>query len=257
MPQQPTPFDERNLKQAQDSIDNSFFDFSIGGLLDEDEVQSAVQGTSEAETPTPESTTPALAADVRNRLSDMQILLEQDVSTLIEDAEPIRRILHQLRTHLPREVQAAIIPAAYIEGHQIRFVEGKKRISDQQNRESLIKEAESKRELATATKDKIKFLESSRSSMVAKIDRLKAQKVALSKELQSVSKELEEEENRLRQLPIEIDDLSKILKVQASEAFKLHRSIPSTQDSIDDYQRIIDEVDQICQKALNAISALL
>ncbi|CAN6328751.1 unnamed protein product, partial [Urochloa humidicola] len=35
-----TPFEERRLKEAQDSIDNSIFDFAIGKLVDEEEIQS-------------------------------------------------------------------------------------------------------------------------------------------------------------------------------------------------------------------------
>jgi len=225
--------------------------------LDEEEVQSVVKRTqSDAATLPPEINT-SLPEEIKNKLSDLLVLLEQDTSVLIQDAGPIRSILHQLRPHLNREAQAAIIPAAYIEGRQIDFIEAQQKISDQQNRELLIKESEEKRNAANATRERIKFLEANRPAMVAKIDELKTRKVALANELRSVTQKLEEEEKKLQQLPATIEELNKTLKAQASDALKFHRNIPAQQGSVETHQRVIDDVNQIHLRALNVVRSLL
>ncbi|CAO2035683.1 unnamed protein product, partial [Urochloa humidicola] len=117
---QPTPFDERNLKQAQDSIDNSLFDFPIGNLLDDDEIQSAKRETASSDqaSRTDASTLPQ---DVKERLTDLKVLLEQDIGTLVQNSDSVRSVFRLLKDHLQPNAQAILIPAAYIESNQATY----------------------------------------------------------------------------------------------------------------------------------------
>jgi len=226
--------------------------------LDEDEVQSANKGISSDTAPhSSEINTPVFPEDVKGKLSDLLVLLEQDTFVLVQDAGPIRSILQQLRPYLDRIAQVAIIPVAYIESRQIEFIEAHQKISDQQNRDSLIKESEKKKNAANATRERIKSLEANRPSLVAKINELRARKIELTNELRSVSQCLEEEEKQLQQLPSVIEELTKTLRIQASDALKSHRSIPAREGPIEVYQQVIDDVDQIRLRALNMIRSLL
>ena len=46
-------------------------------------------------------------------------LLNQDISQLVQDAEPIRIILKSLKDRLLEPIKEALIPAAFIESRQV------------------------------------------------------------------------------------------------------------------------------------------
>jgi hypothetical protein len=49
----------------------------------------------------------------------------QDIGLLVQDAEGIRGIFRHLKGQLPADVKAALLPAAFIEGHQFKVLQAK------------------------------------------------------------------------------------------------------------------------------------
>jgi hypothetical protein len=93
-----------NLIEAQDSPDNSMFSFAIG-VNPSEEIQPSAES---AELPN----------DVRLKLQEILPLLDQDVSQLVKDAEPIRAILKSLEGRLPESIEDALVHVAFIESHR-------------------------------------------------------------------------------------------------------------------------------------------
>ena len=187
----------------------------------------------------------------------MKILLEQDLDILLRNAEPIRKIFNDLRSHFPPETHADIVPAAYIEGHQIRFEQAKLRLADWASKQNIQKEVDIKKAAVEETKNRIAFLEESRPSMVANVDRLRTRRAELAKELQSVTTELAAEEKKLLELPGVIEGLKKKMKTQAADALKLHRKAKPIASSPSEDQRVIDDIDAIRRRAINALNKLI
>lgn len=122
------------LPQAQDSLDHSFFDFPVGEFLEGDEEISS--------------------AMVPGKLSKEAQAWLLDIHRLLQ-----REALKDLRGLLPQDVEAAIIPTAFIECHQVEVLMAKQRMEDRQSSETLLTQSESARDQATATKGKIDLLE--------------------------------------------------------------------------------------------------
>ncbi|RLM97855.1 hypothetical protein C2845_PM06G22980 [Panicum miliaceum] len=60
--------------------------------------------------------------DVKTKLRDILQLLNQDIGLLVQDAEGVRDIFRYLKGQLPADVEAALLPAAFIEGHQFKVL---------------------------------------------------------------------------------------------------------------------------------------
>ncbi|PUZ67176.1 hypothetical protein GQ55_3G412000 [Panicum hallii var. hallii] len=187
----PTQFDEINLKQAQDTRDNSLFSYQNGDLLEEEEVTSKT-----------------------TKLQDILQLLNQDIGLLVQHAEGIRGIFCHLKGQLPANAEAALLPAAFIEGHQFKVLQAKQRLSD-------------------------------------------PRRADLMKELEAVTLALAEEEMKLEKLPNAIKKMKVDMKTPIREAIRLHKLIKPILGSAEDDQREIDEGDQICLSAVDAIQSFL
>nr|TKW28707.1 hypothetical protein SEVIR_3G346250v2 [Setaria viridis] len=103
----------------------------------------------------------------------------------------------------------------------------------------------------------INFLESSRPDIVGAIDRLKRRRAELAKKMEQVTKEIAIEEKRLQDLPSVIAELKQERQSLAHEAIKLHRYTPEVPGSANDDQRTLDSADQVRQRTITAINALL
>jgi len=104
---------------------------------------------------------------------------------------------------------------------------------------------------------RINFLESSRPDIVGTIDRLKRRRAELAKEMEQVTKDIAAEEKRLQELPSVIAELKQERQNLAREAIRLHCHMPEIPGSADDDQRVLDSADQIRQRAIATIDALL
>jgi chromosome segregation ATPase len=92
---------------------------------------------------------------------------------------------------------------------------------------------------------------------VNQIDRLKARRAALMKELEAVTLALTEEEKELEQLPSVITKMKEDMKALVRKAIRLHKLIQPIPRLAEDDQREIDEVDQICLHVIEAIRGFL
>ena len=75
--------------------------------------------------------------------------------------------------------------------------------------------------------------------------------------MEQVTKAISAEEKKLQDLPSVIAELKQERHNLAREAIKLHRHIPEVPGSADDDQRVLDSADQIRQRAIATIDALL
>ncbi|RLM79745.1 hypothetical protein C2845_PM12G14810 [Panicum miliaceum] len=98
---------------AQDTPNNGLLSYQIGDLLEEEEVTSRTVALGEA------------LDDVKTKLQDILQLLNQDISLLVQDAEGIRGIFCHLKGQLPADVEVALLPAAFIEGHPFKVLQAK------------------------------------------------------------------------------------------------------------------------------------
>jgi chromosome segregation ATPase len=121
----------------------------------------------------------------------------------------------------------------------------------------LITQKEASRTRANDIKARVETLENSHPILASEIDRLKARRVALRKELEAVTLVLAEEEKKLEQLPNVIEKMKADMKTPIREAIHLHKLIKPIPGFAEDDQREIDEVDQIRLHAVDAIQSFL
>ncbi|RLN35580.1 hypothetical protein C2845_PM03G29380 [Panicum miliaceum] len=107
-------------------------------------------------------------------------------------------------------------------------------------------EEDSYKHRAQEVHQRISFLESSRPDIVGG-----------TKEMEQVTKAIAAEEKRLQDLPSVIAELKQERQNLAHEAIKIHRHMPEVPGSADDDQRTLDSADQVRQRAIAAINALL
>lgn len=141
--------------------DKSMFDFSIGEI-EGDEASSAIP-----------SSTP-LSDDVKEKLQEVLQLLSQDVSILVQDVEPIRNILKQIKAHISYVILETLTPMAFIENQEIQVTKANKRLADRDQNAKLLEENKTHEAQAKELHRRSEVLESSRPDIVAEIDRLTA-----------------------------------------------------------------------------------
>jgi hypothetical protein len=135
-----------------------------------------------------------------------------------------------------------LLPAAFIEGHQFKVLQAKQRLSDRASQAELVVQKEDSRSRANDIKARVEVLENSRPIIVGEIDRLKARRPVLMKELEAASIALKEEK-KLEQLPNIISKMKEDMKAPVREAIRLHKLIKLILGSAEDDQREINEVD--------------
>ena len=137
---------------SQDSPDNSMFSFQIGMTAPEEEEASSVESA-------------ALPEDVKVKLQEILQLLNQDISQLVQDAEPIRIILKSLKDRLPEPNKEALIPVAFIESRQVQVLRAQKRLADRLQQEQAIKRRDDLKSLVDSTQAKIDSLTQSKAEL--------------------------------------------------------------------------------------------
>jgi len=65
-----------------------------------------------------QTTKTSLVDEVKNQLQNMLAFLNKHTIELVQDTGLIRNILQTIKGQLTLELESAIIPVAYIEGHQ-------------------------------------------------------------------------------------------------------------------------------------------
>jgi len=152
-----------------------------------------------------QQTTTYLADEVKNQLQNMLAFLNKDIIELVQDAEPIRNILQTIKGQLTPELESAIIPTAYIEGHQFKVLQAQQRLADRLARQSLLDQREINRQEVARLKMQVDTLEKAPIQIDQEINQLKAREAHLLNELEEVQAAIKNEEDKLNQLPEAIE----------------------------------------------------
>ena len=134
-------------------------------------------------------------------------LLNQDIGQLVQDAELIRIILKSLKGTLSESLEEALLPAAYIESHQISILKAQNHLSDRLHQEQMIKQRDDLKNLVETTRGKIASLTQSKATMEQSKRDLEAKRECLIKELEQVNQEIVDVDNKLSQLPTALQQL--------------------------------------------------
>ena len=113
--------------QAQESPDNSLFSFQIGATSQEEGEETTSADSA------------VLSDEIKARLQESLQFLNQDIAQLIKNAQPIRAILEELEGKLPKAIEDALTPAAFIESHRAQFNKAQKQLTDRHQQEEIIK----------------------------------------------------------------------------------------------------------------------
>ena len=135
----------------------------------------------------------------------MLAFLNKDIIELVQDAEPIRNILQTIKGQLTPELESAIIPTAYIEGHQFKVLQAQQRLADRLARQSLLDQREINRQEVARLKMQVDTLEKAPIQIDQEINQLKAREAHLLNELEEVQAAIKNEEDKLNQLPEAIE----------------------------------------------------
>ncbi|CAL4992925.1 unnamed protein product [Urochloa decumbens] len=171
---------------------------------------------------------------MKTTLQSIMPHLDKDIDTLVEDAERIRVLYRQIKGQLPTEVETLLIPLAYIESHQPQLLQARAHLDDRTHQEelSLVKTASKSR--ADALNSEIGKLEDSRPSILAEIDRLKAHKIELEKQVAATAAAIVENENKLCQLLGVISEKKLEMKLTVCRAIELHKKLHPIPRSVDE-----------------------
>ena len=169
------------------------FSFQIGVTSHEEEVSSA--------------DSVAISEEIKAKLQEIHHLLSQDIGQLVQEDELIRIILKPLRGQLPELIEDALIPAAYIESHQVQVLKAKKHLADQSKQEQTLKERDSFRSLVDATRNQISVLSKSQEDLEKSKDELVTKRNLLLHELGKIDKDIADADDKLSQIPSAIQKL--------------------------------------------------
>jgi hypothetical protein len=155
----------------------------------------------------------------------MLILLDQNIEQLVQDARLIWDLFLKIRGPLPETAIEALVPAAYIESQQFEVLKAKQRLADRSRQEKMAKDKESHIAHVEDLRRRIDTLCRSHPAIVGEINRLKARKADLMKELRLIGDAIIAEETKLAELPNAIDGLEQEKLRYAQQANQLHKNI--------------------------------
>ena len=182
------------------------FSFQIGMTAPEEEEASSAESV-------------ALPEDVKAKLQEILQLLNQDISQLVQDAEPIRALLKSLKGQLPEPIEEALIPAAFIESRQVQVLIAQKWLADRLQQEQAIKRRDDLKSLVDSTRAKIDSLTQSKAELEKTKSSLEARREILLKELEQVHQEIADVSNSLSEFPSALQRLEDEKHEQARQAY--------------------------------------
>nr|AAO73220.1 hypothetical protein Os03g45040 [Oryza sativa Japonica Group]AAP68411.1 hypothetical protein [Oryza sativa Japonica Group]ABF97944.1 hypothetical protein LOC_Os03g45040 [Oryza sativa Japonica Group] len=221
------------------------FSFDIKDYLDE-----------ETEDDTTSKSLVPLSDDVKKTLEDISHRLEaSSLDNLVVNCGPIRTRQHEIQALIPDELADILTPAIYLEQHQFRLEKAKLRLAERRERKEIEATIQANRQLVHEEKAKLDQL--SEGPIKSNIDRLEARKIELLAQLQECNAELVLEHKKLADLPKSVEEQKARLKSAIKNVADLTKSlkvIPRT-DAQD--AQVIEEVEQIRQRAISAIHQYL
>ena len=217
--------------QAQESPDNSLFSFQIGATSQEEGEETTSADSA------------VLSDEIKARLQESLQFLNQDISQLIKNAQPICAILEALEGKLPEVIEDALTPAAFIESHRTHFNKAQKQLADRRRQEEILKQRDNFKVLAESAVGEIKSLNDTQASILRNKAKLEAERDRLLQELNRVNQAIDIADHDLSQI------LPAITKLQEDKQ-KYARSSA-------DNNQVIANIDQIRLRAIKVIREAL
>ena len=107
----------------------------------------------------------AMSENVRTKLQEILQFLNRTIGQLVQDAEPIRAILKTLEVQLPKPIEEALTPAAFIESHRVQVLKAQKCLADRLQQEQIIKQRDDLKGLVDSTRSEIDSLNQSQAGL--------------------------------------------------------------------------------------------
>ena len=130
-----------------------------------------------------------MSDEIKAKLQESLQFLNQDISKLIKNAQPIRAILEELEGKLPEVIEDALTPAAFIESHRAQFNKAQKQLADRRRQEENIKQRDNFKVLAESAIGEIKSLNDTQASILRNKAKLEAECDRLLQKLNRVTKQ--------------------------------------------------------------------
>ena len=198
-----------------------------------------------------------MSDEIRAKLQESLQFLNQDIGQLIKNAQPIRAILEELEDKLPEPIEEALIPAAFIESHRAEFNKAQKQLADRLQQEEIIKQRDNFKALAESAIGEIKSLNDTQASILRNKAALEAERNRLLQELNRVNQAIDIADHDLSQIPPAIAKLEEDKQKHTRQAYQLHKSLRPISGSSVDSNQVIENIDQICLRAMKVIQEAL
>ena len=166
-----------------------------------------------------------MSDEIKARLQESLRFLNQDISQLIKNAQPIRVILEELEGKLPESIEDALTPVAFIETHRAQFNKAQKQLADRLQQEEIIKQRNDFKALAESAIGEIKSLNDTQASILRNKATLEAKHDRLLQELSQVNQAIDTADHDLSQIPSAITKLEEDKQKYARQAYQLHKNL--------------------------------
>jgi chromosome segregation ATPase len=197
------------------------------------------------------------SAEIRAKLEELSALLHQDMTQLVDDSDPAKALFKTLRGQIPADAEEILFKAAYLESRQLQYQKAAQRLADRATHAQLSEEMTKVKLLVDEKHKNIGILKSSGDVLKHKIFDLSAKREALLTELKQVEEALSQAQQEESQLPETIKILEQERNVQARKALQMKKKLKPVEGSADDDTKEIEEANQIRQRAIPTIQALL
>jgi len=165
--------------------------------------------------------------------------------------------LEELEGKLPKPIEEALTPAAFIESHRAQFNKAQKQLADRLQQEKVIKQRDDFKALAESAVGEIKSLNDTQASILRNKAKLEAERDHLLQELNRVNQAIDIADHDLSQIPPAITKLQEDKQKYARQAYQLHKSLQLISSSSADNNQVIANIDQIRPRAIKVIREAL
>ena len=130
-------------------------------------------------------------------LQEMLQFLHQDIDQLVKDAKLICAILEVLEGKIPKSIEEALTPAAFIESHRVQVIRAQKQLADRLQQEEIANQRDKSKALVESAYDEIKSLNDTQAAIRRNKAELEAKRDRLLQELSKVNQAIDTADHAL------------------------------------------------------------
>jgi chromosome segregation ATPase len=112
-----------------------------------------------------------------------------------------------LEGQLPKSIEEALTPAAFIESHRVQVLRAKKQLTDRSQQKDIANQRDNSKALVKSVCDEIKSLNDTQATIQRNKAELEAKRDRLLQELNRTNQEIDTADNDLSQIPSAITRL--------------------------------------------------